>query len=1209
MFTARQMDIIEQDYTSRGEAFFHVSGGGHEGGALLHAHLQPEDMLSIHYRDKALCLSRGVTPTDYFLALFNKEASDSKGRQMNAHLSSAKLNIMSPTGPVGNSALHAVGAAETMVELDKPSTNDTQKNSATDKPQQPIVLCSLGDGMTQQGDVLEAIAQAARKQLPVLFFIQDNSFAISTKTAGKTFFSRADGEPDSFYGIPITRVDGRFPQHLINPFAKTVRAVRKQRNPQIIVMKVERLDSHTNADDHRVYRKEAEISDIRSISDPIKNLREHLIQEGVEEEALKAQEAKIRTTLQAEVKAAQYTEEPKDLGETKRPLPLELQYDAPEYRGTHDADGYTMLEAIREVLKEQLATNPAVELLGEDLEDPKGDVFGVTKGLSTEFPGRVENSPLAEASIVGLSVGRALAGKHPVAFLQFSDFLPIAYNQIASELASMYWRTNGAWQAPVIVMASAGGYKPGLGPYHASSSEAIAAHTPGIDVMYPSTAGDAAGMLQAAFASKRPTIFFYPKIALNESTTKTSKDIHKHLIPQGKGRLITTGQDLTIVTYGNGVKLASKAVASLQEAGLGVDFIDLRSISPWDTPLVEASARKTGKVLLIHEENRFGGVAAEVAAELAERVNRPLMIRRVTRDDTFVPCNFGSQLETLPSYKRILTTAVEMAGGTIAWQEAEHGNTENSTNAGIQTVEIIGTSPADEQAAVVEWHVAVGDSVEEGMLIADIEADKAAGEMNAPVTGVVTELFLEEGVPVPVGSPALAIEPAHSAGTAPQKAAPSAPTQEITGKPIITLDNLADSDNSGGPDNLGNPNNLAESNNSVNPNNSANLSQHSQVTSPTEVGIIDIASALGSRIVTNQEIAQLCPQWTPETIESTTGIVTRPWVAEGETALSLAVDAAKKVLAKHNLTMQDLGQIICTTGTPGINTPSLAARIQYELMVAAGGNKREILCPVLDISAACSGYLYGLQIAWDTLQHIPNKPVLLITSEVLSPYVNQEDHTTAPIFGDGATATLLGTQELLSKQALLGTQDATQSRVATQEPSENLWATFSRPITAGAGEPGNILRVPATPTEHIHMDGKQVYLEAIHHMIELLKRATTYDNITLADLNQIVPHQANQKIIDAVRKRLKLAPEKVYSEIAHRGNTSSSTIPLALESLLFSKNCKTGEAAPTGEALQTGQNAQTQGNATPSLQQGGHIGLTAFGGGFTSGATVLTLRH
>ncbi len=187
---------------------------------------------------------------------------------------------------------------------------------------------------------------------------------------------------------------------------------------------------------------------------------------------------------------------------------------AREYRGTNDGDQITMLEAMREVLKNRLSWDPNVTLFGEDIEDPKGDVFGVTKGLSQAYPGRVKNSPLAESTIVGVAVGQALAGARPVGFLQFADFFAIAYNQIFAEMGSMYWRTDGGWTAPVILMVSCGGFKPGLGPFHGSSMESIAAHTPGIDVFLPATAGDAAGTPQRGRLNPNdPRFSFTPKAA------------------------------------------------------------------------------------------------------------------------------------------------------------------------------------------------------------------------------------------------------------------------------------------------------------------------------------------------------------------------------------------------------------------------------------------------------------------------------------------------------------------------------------------------------------------------------------------------------------------------------------------------------------------------------------------------------------------------
>jgi len=1097
MVTAREMDLLEQSYTGRGEAFFHVSGAGHEGTCLLNEYLGPQDWLHCHYRDKALMLARGISPEMFFMALFNKDGAHSRGRQMNAHMSDPARKVLSIVGPVGNSALQAAGVAETV----------------KDNPDKPIVLCGLGDGMSQQGEVLEAVAHAVRKELPVLFFIQDNSFAISTKTEGQTFFSRPEGPADEFYGIPITRVDGRHAADLPDLFAPLVSAMREDRKPRIVIFSVDRLHSHTNADDHRVYRSESEIQKVQESGDPVIHLGNWLVDHGVSPSELDAEVEEIRKSLAASARKVQQSADPEPVFDAKRPLPFHLSDPDQEYRGTPGKEALTMIEALRETLRFHMERNPAVELLGEDLEDPKGDVFGVTKTLSQQFPGRVQNSPLTESTIVGLSVGRALAGKHPVAFLQFADFLPLAYNQLWAEMGSMFWRTDGGWECPMIVMVSSGGYKPGLGPFHASSMEAVAAHIPGVDVVMPSTAGDAAGLLNAAFESKRPTIFFYPKACLNEAQSRTSADISRQLVPLGVGRKVREGSHLTFVTYGNPVKLCVKAADVLEEHGVTSDVIDLRSISPWDRSMVFASAEKTGRVIIVHEENRTASVSSEVAAETAEHVNHPLQIRRLVREDTFVPCNFDNQLVILPSYQKVLETAVELLGGRISWKK------ENALSSGLFTVEVIGTSPADETATIIEWKVKPGDEIKEGQLIADFEADKAAAELKSPVSGVVEELLLDEGEAVEIGTPAMTVRTAEGGEVLLKPR-----TKEEPGEPVITGLSTANTPAAAAPPSSGD----------------------------RRPWILDVEGVLGSRVVDNKEIMDLCPGWEEGEITKMTGIESRNWIAEGEDIISLSEKAVKAVLKRNNLALDDLSLILVTSGTPGQITPSLATRIQYTLMPEG---KRSTHCPAFDINAACSGYLYGLQSAWDFLNSRPDGVVLLVTAEVLSPLVDMTDKSTAPIFGDAATATLI-----------TGSASSLKGK-----------ARVFRPVTAAAGEPGTILTVPGNPSETIYMHGPKVYLEAVQSMISLLGDACSESGMALNDVDLIVPHQANQRIINAVTQRLKLSEGKVYSQIKNRGNTSSCTIPLCLESLF-------------------GQ-----------VKKGEILGLTAFGGGFTSAGGLIEI--
>ncbi|MFY7951198.1 MAG: transketolase C-terminal domain-containing protein, partial [Armatimonadaceae bacterium] len=348
---------------------------------------------------------------------------------------------------------------------------------------------------------------------------------------------------------------------------------------------MKRLQSHTNADDHRTYRTPAEIAETSRNDDPLPRLRNWLVAQGVAESEITGLEQQIKASVLADSIDAQDSPDPQPCFDAKAPLPPRLTDPASEYLGTADGEQITMLEAMREVLRHRLDRDPRVSLFGEDIEDPKGDVFGVTKGLSQAFPGRVTNSPLAESTIVGVAVGQALAGDRPVAFLQFADFFPIAYNQIFAELGSMYWRTDGGWTAPVILLVSCGGYKPGLGPFHASSMESLAAHTPGIDVFLPATAGDAAGLLNAAFESARPTVLFYPKSCLNDRSQTTSRDVDRQLVPIGKGRLHRSGTAMTFVAWGNTLAISLKAADALAAAGVTSDVIDLRSIAPWDENL------------------------------------------------------------------------------------------------------------------------------------------------------------------------------------------------------------------------------------------------------------------------------------------------------------------------------------------------------------------------------------------------------------------------------------------------------------------------------------------------------------------------------------------------------------------------------------------------------------------------------------------------
>lgn len=1087
MFLAREIDRVEQDLVKQGLAHFHVSGAGHESTALIADYLGQQDWLHLHYRDKALLLARGLPLVEFFRSLLATGPSHSAGRQMSAHYSARELNVASMVGPVGNNALHAVGNAQ----------------AVKFHPDSPVVICCVGDGTTQQGEFLEAVGEAVRTGAPVVFVIQNNNWAISTKTPGQTFFDLPTGPADSFLGLPIRRVDGVDLAATRAAFESAVTHTRATRSPALLLMELERLSDHTNADDQALYRAADELKSGKG-RDPLEAIRQALRESQMGDSAL----AQLETSLIAEVAAAVVEARaeavPQTAGEAKAPYPAEFAH-AKEYRGDAKAPNLTMREALNRVLRDQLQANREVHLLGQDIEDPKGDVFGVTKGLSTAFPGRVRNAPLSESTIVGTSIGRALTGQRPVAFIQFADFLPLGFNQIISELGSMYWRTDGTWQAPVILMVSCGGYKAGLGPFHAQTLESILAHVPGIDVVMPSSAGDAAGLLNAAFQSKRPTVFLYPKSGLNLSDRRTSDDTARQFVAPGKARTVRQGNELTLVTWGNPLTQSLLAAETLSGAGAELDVIDLRSISPWDEDAVLRSVRRTRRLLVVHEDNHTAGFGAEVMATVMEKAGIPVSARRVTRDDIHVPFQFERQIDTLPSYRRIMEAAAALLEFDLEWEAPK-------VDSGPAAIAAIGSGPADDEVEVVELLVKPGDMIKTGDLVAVVEATKAAVDVQATVTGKVLSIPVEPKEKIAVGAPLMFVE--ADASVARQQ---TTVTAERIDKAILRR--------RGAP-------------------------QTAPVTvgrAEVPVGVAGIAGVTGGRKVHNADLKGNWQTRDAGDIVKLTGIESRRWVQPGETVFSLAVSATQKLLDERHLDINDIDLVIAATGTPDVITPSLACRVADAVSTAGRAS-----LPAYDINAACSGYLYALAQARDYVTNNPEARVLVVTSEVLSPLLDQNDFNTAVLFADAATASLV------------------------QGPGHDQPAlfTFAQPTIAGAPESGELLSVPRAGEGYIKMNGREVFADAVRAMSATLTSACAAEGISMDDIDLMVPHQANQRIIDAIARR---SGRPAHSIIRNLGNTSSSTIPLALM------------------------------DALPTTKPGDRLGLVAFGGGITYAAAIATV--
>jgi 2-oxoisovalerate dehydrogenase E1 component len=632
-------------FVKQGKCSFNASTRGHEkvqiGMTML---LRPGfDWFFPYYRSKALAIGLGMPLKDVFLGMLSREGDpNSNGRNMAEHFSSRELNLVSRTAVTATQYLNAVGVARALRA----------------EGEGRVVHVSSGEGATSEGEFFEALNWAGREKLPVVFLVQNNGYAISVPQDAQTS-SEVHRIAEGF-GIRTFRLDGTWFESMYQELPPAIEAVRRGEGPILFEADVVRLDPHSSSDDHRKYRSAEELAALAE-RDPIFRTERYLIRNGV----LTPEEAgAFRSSIKAEVDTAANEADAYPQPETgnllahiysNAPAPIEA---APRLLSDKPV---TMLDAINHCLREEMERNPKVVMWGEDIADPKGGVFGVTRGLSTAFPGRVFNAPLAEASIAGVAAGMAIAGYKPIIEIQFADYTWPAFMQLRNEIATVRWRSQGVWQCPVVVRIAAGAYIKG-GPWHSACIEGIFAHIPGWRVVFPSCAADAKGLMKMAARSEDPVLFLEHKGLYRKLQAQTPEPAGDYVIPFGKGRIAREGTDLTIVAWGYTVHLALDAARQLEAQGKSVEVIDLRSIAPLDEALIQQSVRKTSRVLVAHEDSLTMGFGAEVAALIAqncfEHLDAP--VRRVAAADTFVPTAPNLEALVLPSAAGIRTAAEEL---------------------------------------------------------------------------------------------------------------------------------------------------------------------------------------------------------------------------------------------------------------------------------------------------------------------------------------------------------------------------------------------------------------------------------------------------------------------------------------------------------------------------------------------------------------------